>query len=110
MVALIPYLFLILAAGLAGVSMRFMLELKKQTVLYERQQYSVRRRRDEHLRIVEEHEARIVTMEGDIEKYQTELANLQNQLKEATVHLTALEEKEERAHPSERRIDMDGDE
>ena len=110
MMELVPYLFLLLAAGLAGISMRFMLELKKKTLLFERQHQAVRRRLDEHLRIIQEQETKAEAMETDLGKYQTDLANLQMQHKEAATHLTELEAKEERRHPSDRRIDMDAGE
>ncbi len=106
MMELAPYLFLLLAVGLAGTSMRFVLELKKHTLVYERHQAAVRRRIDEHLSIIQDFETKIETIEADLEKYQGELADLQLQHKEATTHLNDLEAKEERLHPTERRIDM----
>lgn len=110
MMELAPYLFLLLAAGLAGISMRFMLELKKKSLMFERQQQTVRRRLEEHQRILEGFGDKIATMEGDLEKSQADLASLQMQHKEAATHLTELEAKEERRHPSGRRIDMDAEE
>ncbi len=107
MAELIPYMFLILAAGLAGISMRMMLEYKKRAARFERDTVKIRRRRDEHVTVTEELEVKIKELEGQIEKNQTDLTALQMQQREATTHLTELEEKQERLSPSSRRVETD---
>ena len=107
MVELIPYMFLILAAGLAGISMRMMLDYKKRAARFEREHAKIHRRRDGHVAIVEEQEAKIKEMEGKIEKDQPALTQLQMQQREATTRLTDLEEKQERLSPSSRRVETD---
>ncbi len=107
MTELIPYMFLILAAGLGGISMRMMLEYKKRAARFEREHVKIRRRRDEHVAVIEEQEAKIKQMEGEIEKDQTALTELQMQQREATTRLTELEEIQERLSPSSRRVETD---
>jgi TolA-binding protein len=107
MTELIPYVFLILAAGLAGICMRMMLEYKKRAARFERDNLKIRRRRDEHVKVVEELEGKIKELENQIDKNQTDLTSLQMIQREATTHLTELEEKQERLNPSSRRVATD---
>jgi len=107
MTELIPYMFLILSAGLAGISMRMMLEYKKRAARFEREHMKIRRRRDGHLVVIEELEGKIEGMESEIAKDQATLTALQMQQKEMTMFLTELEEKQERLNPSSRRVETD---
>lgn len=110
MVELIPFAFLILGAGMAGISMKMMLEHKKRAARFERENFSTRRSKDKHLAAIEKDQAKVKELEEKIAKDQIALAALQLQQREATTHLNELEEKDERLHPSSRRIETDGGE
>ena len=110
MVELIPFAFLILGAGMAGISMKMMLEYKKRAARFERENFSIRRSKDKHLAAIEKDEAKVKELEEKIAKDQIALAALQLQQREATTLLNELEEKDERLHPSSRRIETDGGE
>ena len=110
MVELIPFAFLILGAGMAGISMKIMLEYKKRAARFERENFSIRRSKDKHLAAIEKDEAKVKELEEKIAKDQIALAALQLQQREATTLLNELEEKDERLHPSSRRIETDKEE
>lgn len=55
------------------------MDYKKRAARFEREHAKIRRRRDGHVAIVEEQEAKIKEMEGKIEKDQTALTQLQMQ-------------------------------
>jgi TolA-binding protein len=110
MTEFLPFVFLILAAGLLGISMKMMLEYKKRAARFERENIAIRRRRDKHLAVIEENAAKAELMEGEIEKDQTRLTALQLQQRETTTRLTDLEATHERLHPASRKIETDREE
>ena len=110
MTEFLPFVFLILAAGLLGISMKMMLEYKKQAARFERQNIAICRRRDKHLAVIEENEAKVKLMEGEIEQDQGRLTALQLQQRETTTRLTDLEAMHERLHPASRKITTDREE